>query len=86
MEKAYRSSELYVVAYVLAVLGARTLGLDFHGLDPETVRHANHAVQQVADAWRQTQAAGGDSSMLMAVLGGLWVAARTSLKMMEGRR
>ena len=50
MEKAYRSSELYVVAYVLAVLGARTLGLDFHGLDPETVRHANHAVQQVADA------------------------------------
>ncbi len=85
MEKAYRSSELYVVAYVLIVLGARFLGLDFNGIDPETVQHANQAVQQVADAWRQTQA-GADNGMLLAGLGGIWVAARTMLKALDSRR
>ena len=84
MTKSYKTSELYVVAYVLAVLGARYLGIDFHGIDPETVQHANQAVQQVAEAWHRS-AAGGNDNLLLAAVGGLWVAARTALKIREGK-
>lgn len=83
MTKSYKTSELYVAVYVLAILGARYLGLDFHGLDPETVQHANQAVQQVADAYRASAQPDGG---LIAAMGGLWVCARTFLKVLEERK
>ena len=83
--KGYKTSELYVIIYVMAVLGARYLGIDFHGIDPSTVEHANQAVQQVAEAYRQaTTATGGGTSM--AVLAGLYVGARTLLKFTGGEK
>ena len=66
MKPSTKSSELYIIIYVLLLLGAKYLGLDLHSIQAQ--------VQQVAGAYHGT--GGADSAQLVA-LALVWLGARS---------
>ena len=72
MKPSTKSSELYIIIYVLLLLGAKYLGLDLHSIQAQ--------VQQVAGAYHGT--GGADSAQLVA-LALVWLGARSGLKALD---
>ncbi len=75
IKSSHRTSELYIVIYVLLLLGAKYLGLDMHSVQAQ--------VQQVAGAYHGT--AGDASSTQLIALALVWLGARSGLKVLDIR-
>ncbi len=71
MKSSVKSSELYIIIYVLLLLGAKYLGLDLNSVQAQ--------VRQVAGAYH---GGGADSAQLL-VLALAWLGARSGLKVMD---
>lgn len=82
-ERGIYTSDLWIVVYVLLMLGAKYLGIDLghdpiaaavNTMDPAAV---NAAVNKIAHAYQSGGSTGGQGMTVLAVI---WVAARTLIK------